>query len=201
LPNTIIPFLPYTNEFWITGLIAAGVISFLSTISTISTICWFDKCCFFTFDSETKLYCSSPLNIPNKEGIDEKSWRGIKYLPNTNLGDKNKIDEEITNLEWKRDKVGMLILNGKAYWLMNDASIINYNDFITHQIFGIPDYLEPGFASIENYLSRIFDTLAERRLMFKHIDHNRESLLYVNASFDYGTVKSLLKNLNRLPKK
>ena len=28
---------------------------------------------------------------------------------------------------------------------------------ITRQIFGHPDYLEPGFASIENYLSRIFE--------------------------------------------
>jgi hypothetical protein len=62
----------------------------------------------------------------------------------------------------------MLILNGKAYWLMNDGNIINYNDFITHQIFGLPNYLEPGFASIENYLSRIFEDSVAQFLQNKY---------------------------------
>ena len=117
---------------------------------------YFDSLFFFTSDSEIKLYSSSPMNIPNKVGMDEKQWRQVKHL-NVKLADKNKIDEEISNLEWKRDRFGMLILNQKAYWLMKDGSIINYNDFITRQIFGIPDYLDPGFASVENYLSRIFE--------------------------------------------
>jgi hypothetical protein len=81
----------------------------------------------------------------------------VKHLADVNLSDRDKIDKEISNLEWKRDRVGMMILNGKAYWLLNNGRIINYNDLITSQIFGIPDYLDPRFASIENYLSRIFE--------------------------------------------
>jgi hypothetical protein len=123
---------------------------------------YFDSLFFFTYESWTELWSSSPLGIPNREGFDEKKWRGVKQLVNVNLADKDKIDEEISSLEWKKDRFGMLILNGKAYWLMKDGNVINYNDFFTHQIFGLPDYLEPGFASIENYLSRIFeDSIAQ----------------------------------------
>jgi hypothetical protein len=129
---------------------------------------YLDSLSFFTYESGTQLWSSSPLNIPNKEGFDEKRWRGVKHLANVNLADKNKIDKEISNLEWKRDRFGMLILNGKAYWLMNDGNIINYNDFITHQIFGLPNYLEPGFASIENYLSRIFEDSVAQFLQNKY---------------------------------
>jgi hypothetical protein len=118
---------------------------------------YFDALFFFTYPSETKLYSSSPLNIPNEKRIDEKRWRGIKHLADVNLSDKDKIDKEIAGLEWKQDRAGMLILNGKAYWLLNDGSVINYNDLMTSQIFGVPNYLDPGFASIENYLSRIFE--------------------------------------------
>lgn len=129
---------------------------------------YLDSLSFFTYESGTQLWSSSPLNIPNNEGFDEKRWRGVKHLANVNLADKNKIDEEISNLEWKRERFGMLILNGKAYWLMNDGNIINYNDFITHQIFGLPNYLEPGFASIENYLSRIFEDSVAQFLQNKY---------------------------------
>jgi hypothetical protein len=82
---------------------------------------YLDALSFFTYESGTQLWSSSPLNIPNKAGFDEKRWQGVKHLANVNLADKNKIDKEISNLEWKRDRFGMLILNGKAYWLMNDG--------------------------------------------------------------------------------
>jgi hypothetical protein len=37
-----------------------------------------------------------------------------------------------------------------------------HHDKLTKEIFGILDYSEPGFASLENYLSRIFeDSLAQ----------------------------------------
>jgi hypothetical protein len=142
---------------------------------------YFDSLFFFTYPSGTKLYSSSPLNIPNERRIDEKRWRGLKHLVDVNLSDKDKIDKEIVGLEWKQDRVGMLILNGKAYWLLNNGSIINYNDLITSHIFGVPDYLKPGFASIENYLSRIFEDsvahyLQDRESVFTRIRFRPEFL-------------------------
>lgn len=70
---------------------------------------------FFSDNSEIKLYSSMPLNFPNEDGIDEKRWGGVKHLEDVNLSDRDKIDKEISNLEWKRDRIGMIILNGKAY--------------------------------------------------------------------------------------
>ena len=64
---------------------------------------YFDSLYFITDNSETKLYSSFPLNIPNKEEIDEKRWRGIRHLEDTDLSDKEKIDKEIANLEWKKN--------------------------------------------------------------------------------------------------
>lgn len=64
----------------------------------------------------------------------------------------------------------------KGIWLLNNGRIINYNDLITSQIFGIPNYLEPGFASVENYLSRIFEDsvaqfIQERENVFTKVRH------------------------------
>lgn len=137
---------------------------------------YFDSLFFFSDNSEIKLYSSMPLNFPNEDGIDEKRCGGVKHLEDVNLSDRDKIDKEISNLEWKRDRIGMIILNGKAYWLLNNGRIINYNDLITSQIFGIPNYLEPGFASVENYLSRIFEDsvaqfIQERENVFTKVRH------------------------------
>jgi hypothetical protein len=137
---------------------------------------YFDALFFFSDNSETKLYSSIPLNFPNENGFDEKRWGGVKHLEDVNLSDRDKIDKEISNLEWKRDRTGMIILNGKAYWLLNNGRIINYNDLITSEIFGIPNYLEPGFASVENYLSRIFEDsvaqfIQERENVFTKVRH------------------------------
>jgi hypothetical protein len=137
---------------------------------------YFDSLFFFSDDSETKLYSSLPLNCPNEDGVDEKRWGRVKHLADVKLSDKEKIDTEIYSLEWKRDRIGMLILNGKAYWLQNNGRIINYNDLTTNQIFGIPDYLDSGFASIENYLSRIFEDsvaqfIQEREKVFTKVRH------------------------------
>ena len=72
----------------------------------------------------------------------------------------------------------MLILNGKTYWLLSNGNIINYNDLITTQIFGLPNYLEPGFASVENYLSRIFEDSVAQFLQ------NREENIYTRVKFN-----------------
>jgi hypothetical protein len=97
----------------------------------------------------------------------------VSHLVDTDLSDIDEIDKEIAGLDWKKDRVGMLIMNGKAYWLLNDGNIINYNDRITSQIFGLPDYLDPGFASVENYLSRIFEDSVARYLQNREKTYTR----------------------------
>lgn len=131
---------------------------------------YFDSLFFFKEDSENKLWSSSPQNIPNEERIDEKNWRGVRHLVDTDLSHIYEIDKEIAGLDWKKDRVGMLIMNGKAYWLLNDGIIVNYNDRITSQMYGLPDYLDPGFASVENYLSRIFEDSIAQYLQDREIN-------------------------------
>lgn len=129
---------------------------------------YFDSIIFFNYVSGSKLYSTIPLTIPNKECIDEKRWKSEKELDTKTLADKNKLDAAIDKLEWKKDKVGLLIINSRAYWLMRDGEIINYHDKLTKEIFGILDYSEPGFASLENYLSRIFEDSLAQFLQYKY---------------------------------
>ena len=57
---------------------------FYSTIYEVKDR-YFDSLFFFAQDSENKLYTSLPLNIPNEERIDEKSWGGVRLLADSNL--------------------------------------------------------------------------------------------------------------------
>jgi len=116
-------------------------------------------------------------------------------LGHANFQDKEKVDEVIDNLEWKRDKIGLLIVNSKAYWLMTDGSIINYHDKIAKEIFGIPDYLTPGFSSLENYLSRIFeDSLSQ----FLQSEYSYFTQVRVKPTYLEGMEIDVFAN--RLPK-
>lgn len=122
---------------------------------------YFDSINFLEGDSTSRLHFTKPLNIP-EHGLEQKRWMFLPEAAPVSLEEKERVDEAIDNLELKKDRIGLLIVNSKAYWLMTNGSMINYHDEISKEIFGIPDYLVPGFLSLENYLSRIFeDSLAQ----------------------------------------
>jgi hypothetical protein len=116
---------------------------------------YFDSLFFFG-DSITDLHTCIPLNFPH-EGRETKKWATETRLDDISLENKNEIDISIEQLEWKKDRIGLIIRNSKAYWLYNNGREINFHDQIAKYQYGITNYLVPGFSSLENYLSRIFE--------------------------------------------
>lgn len=119
---------------------------------------YFDTIYFFKPDE-----CSlaAPMNIPT-EGNLTKKWRGITKneadpITLEDFYNKDIIDSRIDKLEWKRDRDGMIVFNGRAYWLKKDGEYENFHDFYERNILGIPNFLDRGIFSIENYMSRIYE--------------------------------------------
>jgi hypothetical protein len=132
---------------------------------------YFDSIYFFG-PKDCKLV--APLNIPNNAS-DTKNWRpltleidGIEQITFDDFYNKDIIDNRIDNIKWKKDRDGMIVFKGRAYWLRKDGEYENFHDFYDRNILGIPNFLDRGIFSIENYMSRIYEDSVAQYLHMKH---------------------------------
>ena len=142
---------------------------------------YFDTIYFFK-PNECSLV--APMNIPDKGNLIKK-WRGItkKEADPITLDDfynKDIIDSRIDRLEWKRDRDGMIVFKGRAYWLKKDGEYENYHDYYERNILGIPDFLDRGIFSIENYISRIYEDSVGQYL---HIQHGYDTRIRYKPNY------------------
>jgi len=118
---------------------------------------YFDAMLFSNMDGNIKLYETEPLNLPTKDGKDEKQWGFKKSYPVEIIENKQKIDEIISTISWKKNKIGLLIKNGVGYWLLSNNIAENFHDRITQEIHKLPQFFEKALFNYHTVHSRIFE--------------------------------------------
>jgi hypothetical protein len=118
---------------------------------------YFDSLVFAYFDNEIGLYLTEPLNIPNAKGEAQKAWKFNTKLSVSLLYDKNKIDQLMKLVEWKKLRIGLLIRNNKAHWILSGNTSENFHDRLSREMLNLPNFFDKALFDYYNTHSRIFE--------------------------------------------
>ncbi|MDN5847985.1 MAG: restriction endonuclease [Candidatus Nitrosocosmicus sp.] len=118
---------------------------------------YFDAFMFGQEKGQIRLYETTPLNIPDINGLETKKWAYSKFHPPELLNDKTAIDKIISCVEWKSRYHGLLVSHSKAHWILDEDVAENYHDKITKTALKIGDLFERTNVDYHNMHSRIFE--------------------------------------------
>ena len=93
---------------------------------------------------------------------DRKNYKILQKIDSGIFLNKSELDKIINNLEWKKSSRGILIIDKKSYFLLNK------NEKEDNASRTVPNFLDDGFASKENYLARIFEDAIAQYLSSKY---------------------------------
>jgi len=96
-------------------------------------------------------------------GKKKKNWKRIREIATQSfLNGASNIDNEIRNIAWKNDYIGILIHNDEEYKILQRNAYDTIDDNQESDFLEVPNFLGKGIFSIENVWSRIFeDTVAD----------------------------------------
>lgn len=125
---------------------------------------------FVNYDEENKkliVHLTEPF-VQSFNKRDHKNWRQIKEIDqNLFLSGSAAIDKEIDSLEWKKKLIGIILYNDEAYFLSKKTEKDETEDS-SNGSFRMPNFLDEGGYSYENYLSRIFEDAVADYLRQNH---------------------------------
>jgi hypothetical protein len=133
-----------------------------------------------------------PIKYSRKDK-DRKDWRSIRSInPKLFLRGSNSIDNEIATLLWKKDYIGILIYNNKAYFMSAGKSakqsVSDPADFLR-----MPDFLNEEVYTYENMLSRVFEDAVKDFLIdrFRYQAISRYTPPYLRKELDVYAEKGI----------